>query len=200
MNIYPLSGFHTEGGPGIPPPENLKMHSLRVCICCKLMHDAVAVPHKLLPPPPPPTKKSCMKRCLCKFPLQFSCLLLQTGMLQGFQCRYLCHHIPGKCSPDTGDTHHDLTLPWFPPLSAAGTCMYSNHKVIYNTTQCNSPKTVIFKEKWAAASGGTRTRNILCSRQMLYQLSYRGSSAGWVESHIQSNATQGKASQPEDQT
>ena len=26
--------------------------------------------------------------------------------------------------------------------------------------------------------------------QMLYQLSYRGSSAGWVESHIQSNTTQ----------
>ena len=39
-----------------------------------------------------------------------------------------------------------------------------------NTTQCNSPKTVIFKEKWAA-SGGTRTRNILHSRQTLYQLS-----------------------------
>ena len=40
------SGFHTEGGgPGIPPPENL--YSLI------LMHDTVAVPHKLLPPPPP---------------------------------------------------------------------------------------------------------------------------------------------------
>ena len=30
-------------------------------MCCKLMHDAVAVPHKLLPP----TKKSCMKPCTC---------------------------------------------------------------------------------------------------------------------------------------
>ena len=50
------------------------------------------------------------------------------------------------------------------------------------------------KKKWAA-------HDVLCSRQMLYQLSYRGSSAGWVESHIhvQSNTTQGKASQPEDQ-
>ena len=37
-------------------------------------------------------------------------------------------------------------------------------------------------------------RNILHSRQMLYQLSHRGSSAGWVQSHIQSNTTQGKAS------
>ena len=35
-------------------------------------------------------------------------------------------------------------------------------------------------------------RDSLHSRQMLYQLSYRGSSAGWVESHIQSNTTQGK--------
>ena len=30
--------------------------------------------------------------------------------------------------------------------------------------------------------GGTQTHNILLTRQMLYQLSYRGSSAGWVES------------------
>ena len=34
---------------------------------------------------------------------------------------------------------------------------------------------------------------------MLYQLSYRGSSAGWVESVIQSNTTKGKVPRPEDQ-
>ena len=30
----------------------------------------------------------------------------------------------------------------------------------------------------------TLTRDILCSRQMLYQLSYRGSSAGWVKMYV----------------
>ena len=43
------------------------------------------------------------------------------------------------------------------------------------------------------------THDILHCRQMLYQLNYRGSSAGWPKSHIQSNTTQGKASQPEEQ-
>ena len=37
----------------------------------------------------------------------------------------------------------------------------------------------------------TSTLDTLCSRQMLYQLSYHGSSAGWVKSYIQSNTTQG---------
>ena len=32
---------------------------------------------------------------------------------------------------------------------------------------------------------------------LLYQLSYQGSSAGWVESHIQRNTSQGKVCQPE---
>ena len=41
---------------------------------------------------------------------------------------------------------------------------------------------------------GLKTHHILRSWQMLYQLSYRDSSAGWVETHIhvQSNTTQGK--------
>ena len=54
--------------------------------------------------------------------------------------------------------------------------------------QYNSPKTVIFKEKWAV-SGWTRARDIMRSRQIFYQLSY--------QSHIQSNTTQGKVSQPD---
>ena len=69
---------------------------------------------------------------------------------------------------------------------------YSDHETQSNTTwcKCNSPKTVIFKEKWPA-SGGTRTRDLRHSRQMFYQLSYQGSSAGWVEPHVhvQSNTT-----------
>ena len=44
-------------------------------------------------------------------------------------------------------------------------------------TQHNSPKAVIF----LAASGGTQTHNHLLSRRHSYQLSYRGSSAGWVQ-------------------
>ena len=44
-----------------PLPRKLEnLYSLCVCICCKLMHDAVAVPYKLLPLP---TKNSCMKCC-----------------------------------------------------------------------------------------------------------------------------------------
>ena len=38
------------------------------------------------------------------------------------------------------------------------------------------------KRKRRAASGGTRTHDVLHSRQMLYQLSHRGSSAGRTES------------------
>ena len=33
-----------------------------------------------------------------------------------------------------------------------------------------------------SCSGGIQTHDILLTRQMLYQLSYHGSSAGWVES------------------
>ena len=45
------------------------------------------------------------------------------------------------------------------------------------------PKTTPFsQEKNGAASGRIRTCNILCTRQTLYQLSHRGSSAGQVES------------------
>lgn len=43
----------------------------------------------------------------------------------------------------------------------------------------------------------------LAFRQMLYQLTYKGSSAGWAKSHIytyvQTNTTQGQMSPPEDQ-
>ena len=46
------------------------------------------------------------------------------------------------------------------------------------------PKTnpFFFKRKGRAASGGTRTHNILHTRQTVYQLSHRGSSAGQAES------------------
>ena len=81
--------------------------------------------------------------------------------------------------------------------------MYMNNDIVHmhdevirprdpqtNTIQHNAthPRQSFFKEKRAALDG-TQTGNILCSRQMSYQLSYRGSSAGWVKSHIQSNTT-----------
>ena len=40
------------------------------------------------------------------------------------------------------------------------------------------------KRKRRTTLGGTRTHDVLHSRQMLYQLSYRGSSAGWAESLV----------------
>ena len=46
------------------------------------------------------------------------------------------------------------------------------------------PKQSFFKEK-LAASGGTRTHDHQLTRRCSYQLSYRGSSAGWAESCIQ---------------
>ena len=51
----------------------------------------------------------------------------------------------------------------------------------HNTTR---PKQSFFKEK-LAASGGTRTHDHQLARRCSYQLSYRGSSAGWAESCIQ---------------
>ena len=53
-------------------------------------------------------------------------------------------------------------------------------------------------EKWAvSARRDSKPQHSAVYRQMLYQLSYQGSSAGWAKSHIQSNTTQGKASQPD---
>ena len=42
----------------------------------------------------------------------------------------------------------------------------------------------LFLKRKRAASGGTRTCDVLHTRQMLYQLSHRGSSAGQAESLI----------------
>ena len=68
-----------------------------------------------------------------------------------------------------------------------------------NTIQHNTthPRQLFSKNK--TASGGTRTRDTLRTRQMLYQLSYRGRSAGWGRiPHKQSNTRQ-SVSQPEEQ-
>ena len=51
----------------------------------------------------------------------------------------------------------------------------------HNTTR---PKQSFFKEKLAAL-GGTRTHDHQLARRCSYQLSYRGSSAGWAASCIQ---------------
>ena len=50
--------------------------------------------------------------------------------------------------------------------------------------QATTPEdnSLFFRGKRRAASGGTRTHDPLRSRQMLYQLSHRGSSAGQTES------------------
>ena len=50
-----------------------------------------------------------------------------------------------------------------------------------NTTNLNISFSME-NEKKKSCSGGIQTHDILLTRQMLYQLSYRGSSAGWVES------------------
>ena len=50
-----------------------------------------------------------------------------------------------------------------------------------NTTNLSISFSMENEEK-KSCSGGTRTHDILLMRQMFYQLSYRGSSAGWAES------------------
>ena len=48
-------GFIQTRGPwNFSPPSKLEnLYSLCVCMCCKLMNDTAAVPHKLLPPAHP---------------------------------------------------------------------------------------------------------------------------------------------------
>ena len=67
-----------------------------------------------------------------------------------------------------------------------------NRKAKQHNTTC--PKQSFFKEK-LAASGGTQTHDHQLSRRRSYQLSYRGSSAGWAKSCIQISI----ASQPDKQ-
>ena len=65
IHMEQCSGFHTEGGPGIPPPlQNLKICIVSVCACaansCMMLWQC---PINFFPPPTT-TKKSCMK-CWC---------------------------------------------------------------------------------------------------------------------------------------
>ena len=65
------------------------------------------------------------------------------------------------------------------------TCAQMNYQSLRlgNAKQLHLKTTPFFlKKKIRAASGGTRTRDILHTRQTLYQLSHRGSSAGQAES------------------
>ena len=49
-------------------------------------------------------------------------------------------------------------------------------------SKATEDNSLFLKRKRRAASGGIRTCNVLCTRQTLYQLSHRGSSAGQAES------------------
>ena len=41
--------------------------------------------------------------------VQFSCVLLQAGALQGIQRGHLCHHLPRQCAADSGDPSDHLS-------------------------------------------------------------------------------------------
>ena len=65
------------------------------------------------------------------------------------------------------------------------TYMYMNTSVIETRqSKATTPEdnSLFLKRKRRAALGGTQTRNVLHTRQTLYQLSHRGSSAGQAES------------------
>ena len=51
-------------------------------------------------------------------------------------------------------------------------------KRLWHTTM---PQDELFLKEKLAVLGGTRTHDNLLSRQRSYQLSYRGSSAGWAQ-------------------
>ena len=61
-----------------------------------------------------------------------------------------------------------------------------HERSVIETRQCKAAapedNSLFLKRKRRAASGGIRTCDILCTRQTLYQLSHRGSSAGQAKS------------------
>ena len=64
-------------------------------------------------------------------------------------------------------------------------CTYDERSVIETRqSKATTPEdnSIFLKRKRRAASGGTRTRDVLHTRQTLYQLSNQGSSAGQAES------------------
>ena len=65
-------------------------------------------------------------------------------------------------------------------------CVCAHVLVVNETRQSKATKpennSFFLKRKWRTASGGIWTRNVLCTRQTLYQLSHKGSSAGQAES------------------
>ena len=67
-----------------------------------------------------------------------------------------------------------------------------------NTTQL-APEAVIFQRKNELPQVGLEPTTFCVLDRCSYPLSYRGSSAGWAESHIQIKAKQSKASQPDKQ-
>ena len=94
------------------------------------------------------------------------------GLDQREQCT--CHCVQGQPAPTpgTGVHVHVYVLYMYNQLQRQGKCKQRHLKT-----------TLFFlKRKRRAASGGTRTRDVLHSGQMLYQLSHQGSSAGWAES------------------
>ena len=95
------------------------------------MHDAVAVPHKLLPP----TKKSCIKPC-------FSCLLLNAVYDDGVEERIVNeeYKIWKKNTPFLYDlvmTHAlewpSLTAQWLPDVSRPEGKDFSIHHLLLGT-------------------------------------------------------------------
>ena len=66
------------------------------------------------------------------------------------------------------------------------TYMYIHERSVTETRQSKATtaedNSLFIKRKRRAASGGIQTRDILCTRQTLYQLNHRGSSAGQAKS------------------
>ena len=60
--------------------------------------------------------------------------------------------------------------------------MYMNAQSLKQGKQSNSQLLFLKRKKKGAASGGSRTSDVLRTRQMFYRLSDRGSSAGQAES------------------
>ena len=82
--------------------------------------------------------------------------------------------------------HSSLKI--FPSLSS---CIHEQSVIETRQSKATMPEdnSLFLKRKRRAASGGTRTRDVLRTRQTLCQLSHRGRSAGQAESLARAKAS-----------
>ena len=132
-----------------------------------------------------PTRCSICWGFLCGSSPPSRCLSWQTrGTRPCSTCSDCATESSSTPSPTTGRTRFACACTCTIARVYTCTCVYSIHVNSVNETRQSKATTLEdnSKRKRRAASDGIQTRNILCTRQTLYQLSHRGSSARQAES------------------